>query len=563
MQRLSLRLPRLSRPRQHEFSEPGQSLLGRAGTTTARGPHRFVWTACRVSAPSRPSGHAHQRSRQTRHARRASSTSSSPTSSQTTPLHSSQEPATSVSSLLAANPSRRSYIFVSTTSDPYLNLSIEATLLARSAAHTAILFTYINRPCVVIGRNQNPWVEVDLARLRRQRREPGSSTADEAAVAAAAVRIQVGDVDLVRRRSGGGAVFHDAGNVNWSVISPSNDFTRDKHGEMVVRALRGLGVSAARVNARHDIVVDSTPYPRGARKGDEVVDVTPRKVSGSAYKLTRGRALHHGTCLLASPHLAAISQYLRAPAKPYIRAQGVESVRSPVANVGVDQTAFVEAVRREFGDMYCQDAEAAEDDETVVIEVGEEQLQDPEVKKGYEEMKVRLCCPSNPLYFQCHHYLIERRELLLCWNFHLPQLTEVLMHKHQKTLEWTYLQTPRFKLSVPPEADDEGSISTPPQTTPTELPPSTRISLNVRHGVLENDSTISLPTSTGPATLALQPGHALHQIADWRPLLQLAARARGEPTTAAAAAAAAPTAVSPADVDAVAAWLARMLPRAG
>ncbi|KAK7562688.1 putative lipoyltransferase and lipoate-protein ligase [Phyllosticta citricarpa] len=518
MQRLSLRLPRLSRPRQHEFSEPSQSLLGRAGTTTARGPHRFVWTAYRVSAPSRPSGHTHQRSRQTRHARCASSTSSSPTSSQTTPLHSSQEPATSVSSLLAADPSRRSYIFVSTTSDPYLNLSIEATLLARSAAHTAILFTYINRPCVVIGRNQNPWVEVDLARLRRQRREPGSSTADEAAgaaAAAAAAGIQVGDVDLVRRRSGGGAVFHDAGNVNWSVISPSNDFTRDKHGEMVVRALRGLGVSAARVNARHDIVVASTPYPQGARKGGEVVDVTPRKVSGSAYKLTRGRALHHGTCLLASPHLAAISQYLRAPAKPYIRAQGVESVRSPVANVGVDQTAFVEAVRHEFGDMYCQDAEAAEDDETVVIEVGEEQLQDPEVKKGYEEMK---------------------------------------------TPQWTYLQTPRFKLSVPPEADDEDSISTPPQTTPTELPPSTRISLNVRHGMLENDSTISLPTSTGPATLALQPGHALHQIADWRPLLQLAARARGEPTIAAAAA---PTAVSPADVDAVAAWLARMLPRAG
>ncbi|KAK8167998.1 hypothetical protein BKA80DRAFT_188129, partial [Phyllosticta citrichinensis] len=307
-----------------------------------------------------------------------------------------------------ANPSRRSYIFVSTTSDPYLNLSVEAALLARSAAHTAILFTYINRPCVVIGRNQNPWVEVDLARLRRQRspstgRANEDEAAGEAAAAAAAAAGTLGDVDLVRRRSGGGAVFHDAGNVNWSVISPSNDFTRDKHGEMVVRALRGLGVGAARVNARHDIVVDHS-HPQEARsKGDAVSDdiTTPRKVSGSAYKLTRGRALHHGTCLLASPHLAAISQYLRAPAKPFIRAQGVESVRSPVANVGVDQTAFVEAVRREFRDMYCQGVEGAEDEETVVIEVGEEQLQDPEVKKGYEEMK---------------------------------------------TLDWTYIQTPRFTL---------------------------------------------------------------------------------------------------------------------
>ncbi|KAK8185897.1 hypothetical protein BC567DRAFT_144494, partial [Phyllosticta citribraziliensis] len=299
--------------------------------------------------------------------------------------------------------------FVSTTSDPYLNLSIEAALLARSAAHTAILFTYINRPCVVIGRNQNPWVEVDLARLRRQRSpSTGRANEDEAAGEAAAAGI-LGDVDLVRRRSGGGAVFHDAGNVNWSVISPSNDFTRDKHGEMVVRALRGLGVGAARVNARHDIVVDHSNPQGASSKGDAVSNGrTPRKVSGSAYKLTRGRALHHGTCLLASPHLAAISQYLRAPAKPYIRAQGVESVRSPVANVGVDQTAFVEAVRREFKDMYSQDAEGAEDEETVVIEVGEEQLQDPEVKKGYEEMK---------------------------------------------TLDWTYLQTPRFTLSVPPESE--------------------------------------------------------------------------------------------------------------
>ncbi|KAK7542256.1 uncharacterized protein J3D65DRAFT_664662 [Phyllosticta citribraziliensis] len=433
---------------------------------------------------------------------RALSTAS-PTSSSTT---SSREPTAAVSSLVAANPSRRSYIFVSTTSDPYLNLSIEAALLARSAAHTAILFTYINRPCVVIGRNQNPWVEVDLARLRRQRSpSTGRANEDEAAGEAAAAGI-LGDVDLVRRRSGGGAVFHDAGNVNWSVISPSNDFTRDKHGEMVVRALRGLGVGAARVNARHDIVVDHSNPQGASSKGDAVSNGrTPRKVSGSAYKLTRGRALHHGTCLLASPHLAAISQYLRAPAKPYIRAQGVESVRSPVANVGVDQTAFVEAVRREFKDMYSQDAEGAEDEETVVIEVGEEQLQDPEVKKGYEEMK---------------------------------------------TLDWTYLQTPRFTLSVPPESENDDEPA--PQTEPTGLSPSTRIFLNVRHGVLEDGSTVSLPTSTGPVTLAMQQGRALHQIADWRPLLLAGASDADQRSSA----------VSPSDVDAVAAWLARMLPAA-
>ncbi|KAK8256140.1 hypothetical protein IWZ00DRAFT_152493 [Phyllosticta capitalensis] len=415
MQRLSLRLPRLSRPRQHHVGEP--SSLGQPGNW-ARGSCRFVRTAHSNTALLRPNEHAHQRSRQTRHARHASSTSSPTSSSKTTsrqPPPPSQDPA-HVSSLVTANPSRRTYIFVSKTSDPYLNLSIEATLLARSAPHTAILFTYINRPCVVIGRNQNPWVEVDLARLRRRRRQAGSPSTAQGGEDAAGL----GDVDLVRRRSGGGAVFHDAGNVNWSVISPSNDFTRDKHGEMVVRALRGLGVETARVNARHDIVVDSNIQGASSDKNSAI---PTRKVSGSAYKLTRGRALHHGTCLLQSPNLAAISQYLRSPARPYIKAQGVESVRSPVANVGVGQEAFVDAVQRQFRQMYCEGGEGAEKEQTVVVEVGEEQLQDPEVKNGYDELK---------------------------------------------TLDWTYLQTPRFTLSVPPENED-GTQSE--QAIPRELPP--------------------------------------------------------------------------------------------
>ncbi|KAI9782566.1 MAG: Biotin/lipoate A/B protein ligase [Geoglossum umbratile] len=145
---------------------------------------------------------------------------------------------------------------------------------------------------------------------------------------------------LVRRQSGGGTVFHDHGNVNYSVITPTADFHRDKHASMVVRGLRRLRITKARVNDRHDIVVVSDP--RG----------TPRKVSGSAYKLTRQRSLHHGTCLLSSPYLAAIPLYLRSPAKTYIKARGAESVSSPVANVGVRSEEFERAVVAEFGEMY-------------------------------------------------------------------------------------------------------------------------------------------------------------------------------------------------------------------
>jgi lipoate-protein ligase A len=178
------------------------------------------------------------------------------------------------------------------------------------------------------------------------------------------------DVLLVRRRSGGGTVFHDEGNVNYSVICPPAVFDRDKHAEMVVRALRSLGVETTRVNERHDIVLD-TEGPSGQET---------YKISGSAYKLTRLRSLHHGTCLLSSPNLAGIGQYLRSPASPYITARGVESVRSKIRNVGLENHDFEEAVVAEFGNMYGNmDAEYIDESEAIQNDV---------VMKGYEEIIV-------------------------------------------------------------------------------------------------------------------------------------------------------------------------------
>ena len=138
-------------------------------------------------------------------------------------------------------------------------------------------------------------------------------------------------------------MFHDEGNVNYSVICPSAGFTRDRHAEMVTRALRGKNLRA-RVNERHDIVLDQGGLLEAADWPDandmhrtmfhpRSDKSPPLKVSGSAYKMTRQRALHHGTCLLASMDLPGISQYLRSPAEPFIRARGVESVRSPIGNV--------------------------------------------------------------------------------------------------------------------------------------------------------------------------------------------------------------------------------------
>lgn len=247
-----------------------------------------------------------------------------------------------------------SQIYISRSRNPYLNLSIEHYLLQKTPADANVLFLYTNRPSIVIGRNQNPWVEVNLGLLSSG---------------------PLG-IDLVRRRSGGGTVFHDEGNVNYCVISPTRSFDRDKHAEMVVRALRGLGVSNARVNERHDIVL-----------GDSRDWLGPLKVSGSAYKLTRLRSLHHGTCLLSSPNIESIRSYLRSPAKPFIKARGVDSVSSPIANINVPNLDFEHSVAREFGEMYAPQ-------EPIIV--ADDAIEVPEIRKGLEELTVCfwVCAPG-------------------------------------------------------------------------------------------------------------------------------------------------------------------------
>ena len=251
-----------------------------------------------------------------------------------------------------SSPSNNLQIYTSKSNCPITNLSLEHHLLTRTPASSTILLLYVNSPSVIFGRNQNPWLETNLAALK------GSS--------ASAGGDGLSDIQLVRRRSGGGTVFHDEGNVNFSVICPPEAFDRDKHAEMVVRALGKLG-KQARVNERHDIVVDR---PHGTFK-----------ISGSAYKLTRLRSLHHGTCLLSSPNLKLISPLLASPAEPFLKARGVDSVRSPVANVDVGVDEFKDAVVGEFRAMYG-DADVRE-------EVGEEVTELHEVGKGMEELKTR------------------------------------------------------------------------------------------------------------------------------------------------------------------------------
>lgn len=264
----------------------------------------------------------------------------------------------------ASHPANKTQVYISHSHDPLLNLSVEHHLLQSSPPDSTILMLYVNSPSIIFGRNQNPWLEANLSEMAR-------------------LDAQGKHVQLVRRRSGGGTVFHDHGNVNFSVICPPEHFNRDRHAEMVVRALKGLGRPNTRVNARHDIVIDAN-------------DGT-FKISGSAYKLTRLRSLHHGTCLLRSPHLGKISDMLRSPAEGLIKARGVDSVRSPVRNVEVGNDEFEDAVVSEFGKMYGEFDVYDEIHHDAALEV-------EKVQAGYTELQSRdWTYGQTPRFTFCTH----------------------------------------------------------------------------------------------------------------------------------------------------------------
>ncbi|KAJ5774554.1 hypothetical protein N7457_009450 [Penicillium paradoxum] len=376
---------------------------------------------------------------------------------------------------LARRPSSLHQIYQSLSTDPYVNLSIEHFLLENAPADSSILFLYTNRPCVVIGRNQNPWLETDLRALHNDRKK-GAAGEDEATV-------------LVRRRSGGGAVFHDEGNLNYSVICPRTSFTRDKHAEMVVRALHQVGATNTSVNERHDIVM-----ARSEAKQDDPNEPLTRKVSGSAFKLTRHRALHHGTCLLDSPNIHDLGRYLRSSARGYIQAKGVESVRSPVGNVSAaladsffSMQGVIQSVIEQFAQLYevhpdavlrAQRAHANEPevfagDSWVAGTVGEVQSEhEPAIAKGIAELR---------------------------------------------SLDWKYTQTPRFTFSTYPIEEDPRER--PP--LPFSLPSSTRAFLRLQHGaIVESDISVSpdesIASDQASSVHSLLNGQKLHEITEAR-----------------------------------------------
>lgn len=176
--------------------------------------------------------------------------------------------------------------------DPRVNLAIETYLLKEFKSDEPILLFYINQPSIIIGRNQNTLEEIN------------KDYVDEHGIL------------VVRRLSGGGAVYHDFGNLNFSFIMPDdgNSF-RDfrKFTEPVIAALHDLGVKGAELKGRNDLVIDDM------------------KFSGNAMYATNGRMFAHGTLMLDSD----INEVVNAlkVRKDKIESKGIKSVRSRVTNI--------------------------------------------------------------------------------------------------------------------------------------------------------------------------------------------------------------------------------------
>lgn len=223
--------------------------------------------------------------------------------------------------------------------DPHINLAIEEYVLKNmDIDKDSFLLFYINEPSIIIGKNQNTIEEIDTE------------------------YVEANGIHVVRRLSGGGAVYHDLGNLNYSFLTKDDgeSFRNFKKvTEPVVQALAEMGVKAELLG-RNDILVEG------------------RKVSGNAQFSTNGRMFSHGT-LMFDTEIERVVSALKVR-KDKIESKGIKSIRSRVANISefLNDSMTIEQFRMEIlksifgGEEKIQYLELTDEDWTNIRELSAE-----------------------------------------------------------------------------------------------------------------------------------------------------------------------------------------------
>lgn len=231
-------------------------------------------------------------------------------------------------------------IFTSESNNPWFNLATEDWIFRDMDPSARILFLWRNADTVVIGRHQNPWKECNLDKM------------------------EADGVYLARRQSGGGAVYQDLGNTNFTFMTSVDQYDQEENFRIIIDALAEFGITAER-SGRNDILVDG------------------RKVSGSAFKRAQDRAFHHGTLLIRAD-LGRLVDYL-SPAKKKLVSKGIESVRSRVANLsefndGIKHDNLTATIIKTFLEHYGEEAEVEHLTRDDLAEI-------PSLNDHFEELK--------------------------------------------------------------------------------------------------------------------------------------------------------------------------------
>lgn len=207
----------------------------------------------------------------------------------------------------------RLYVIESNTYKPFHNQALEEILLNHVDQESLILYLWQNQNTIVIGRNQNPFNECDVKKLEEE------------------------DGYLARRLSGGGAVYHDLGNLNFTFLSHKKNYDVDKQTNVILNAVNKLGLNAEK-NGRNDLLIDG------------------RKFSGHAYYSHGEQCYHHGT-IMYDVDEDALSKYLHVSLLK-LKEKNISSVRSRVINlkklkddltISEIKKALIDAFEDEYG----------------------------------------------------------------------------------------------------------------------------------------------------------------------------------------------------------------------